>query len=85
MASKFLEGPKLVDAVEYGLRPVDQPTSHLLQVAQHGDVTVRLNPRCGHAHHHHLWIGGHQLLIHSQTWRGEEVRGKVSVSIKMDE
>lgn len=40
MSSQLLKGPELVDAVEYGLRSVDQPTAHLFQVAQHGDVTV---------------------------------------------
>lgn len=40
MARKLLEGPKLVDAVEYGLRAVDEAAAHLLQVSQHGDVAV---------------------------------------------
>lgn len=50
MASQFLEGPEFVDTVEYGLRPVDQPAAHLLQVAQHGNVTVRLHPGRGDSH-----------------------------------
>lgn len=40
MAGQLLKGPELIDAVEYGLGAVDQPTAHLLQVAQHGDVTI---------------------------------------------
>lgn len=40
MARQLLKGPELVDTVEYGLRPVDQPAAHLLQVAQHSDVTI---------------------------------------------
>lgn len=40
MTGQLLKGPELVDTVEYGLGPVDQPTAHLLQVAQHSDVTV---------------------------------------------
>lgn len=40
MTSQLLKGPELVDTVEYGLGPVDQPTAHLLEVAQHSDVTV---------------------------------------------
>ncbi len=71
MAGQLLKGPELVDAVEYGLGPVDQPTAHLLQVAQHGDIAVRLHPGCGHPHHHHLWIRRHQFLLHSETWRVE--------------
>lgn len=40
MAGQLLEGPELVDTVEYGLGSVDQPTAHLFQVTQHSDVTV---------------------------------------------
>lgn len=40
MAGQFLKGPELVDTVKYCLRPVDQSTAHLLQVAKHSDVTV---------------------------------------------
>lgn len=40
MAGQFLKGPEFVDAVEYGLWPVDQPAAHLFQVAQHGNVAV---------------------------------------------
>lgn len=40
MAGQLLKGPELVDTVKYGLGTVDQPTAHLLQVAQHSDVTI---------------------------------------------
>lgn len=92
MARQLLEGPELVDAVEYGLGPVDEPAAHLLQVPQHGDVAVRLHPGRGHPHHHHLRVGRDYFLLHSQTWgrsrvlegaegnRDEMVRGNVSVS-----
>ncbi len=69
MAGQLLKGPEFVDTVEYGLRPVDQPTAHLLQVAQHSDVAIWLHPGRGHPYYHHLWIRCHQLLLHSQTWR----------------
>ena len=51
---QLLEGPELVDTVEDGLGTVHQPAAHLLQVPQDSDVTVRLHPRRGHAHHRHL-------------------------------
>lgn len=69
VTGQLLKGPELVDTVEYGLGPVDQPTAHLLQVAQHSDVTVWLHPGRRHPYHHHLWIRCHQFLLHSQTWR----------------
>lgn len=72
VAGQFLKGPELVDTVEYGLGPVDQPTAHLLKVTQHSDVTVWLHPGRGHPHHHHLWIRSHQFLLHSQTCRKRE-------------
>lgn len=56
MAGQLLEGPELVDAVEYGLWTVDQPAAHLLQVPQHGDVTVGLHPGRGRPYDHHLRI-----------------------------
>lgn len=68
MAGQLLKGPELVHTVEYSLGPVDQPTAHLLQVAQHSDVTIWLHPGRGHPHHHHLWIRCYQFLLHSQTW-----------------
>lgn len=40
MAGQLLKGPELVYTVEYGLGAVDQPTAHLLQVAQNGDIAV---------------------------------------------
>lgn len=67
MARQLLEGPELVDAVEYGLGPVDEAAAHLLHVPQHGDVAVRLHPGCGHPHHHHLRVGRDYFLLHSQT------------------
>lgn len=75
MASELLKCPKLVDTVEYGLRPVDQPTAHLLQVTQHSDVTIGLNPRCGNPHYHHLWIRRHKFLLHPQTLRERQQWG----------
>lgn len=67
MACKLLEGPELVDAVEYGLGPVDKAAAHLLQVPQHSNVAVRLHPGRGHPHHHHLRVGRDYFLLHSQT------------------
>ena len=79
MSRQLLEGPELVDTVEDGLWPVDEPTAHLLQVPQHGDVAVRLHPWRGHAHHRHLGVGGHHLLFYAETWRRR--RGGPSVRV----
>lgn len=68
VAGQLLEGPELVDTVEYSLGPVDEPAAHLLQMPQHGDVAVWLHPGRGHPHHNHLRIGRHYFLLHSQAW-----------------
>lgn len=56
VSSKLLECPELVDTVKDGIGPVDQAATHLLQMPQNGDVTVRLHPWSRNTHHSHLWV-----------------------------